>query len=301
MNALIVGSAGQDGTLLTAHLRDRGYVVHGVTRPSFAIGDAVSVANLVGELQPAEIYYLAAFHHSSQDAPIDPLGLFERSVTVHVTALVHFLDAIRTRAPRARLFYAASSLIFGEVAESPQTESTPIAPTCAYGITKAAGLHICRHYRRTYGVHASTGILYNHESPLRHAKFVSKKIVTAARAIQRGTLDTLVLGDLSARVDMGYAPEYVDAMHRIVALDTPDDFIVATGEHHSIQELVEEAFGELGLDWRRHVREDRALITRTAPLRVGDPSKLTRATGWRATTRFAELARILVRATADGE
>jgi GDPmannose 4,6-dehydratase len=300
MNALIVGSAGQDGTLLAAHLRERGYAVHGVTRDSLSIEDPIAVANLVGDLQPTEVYFLAAFHHSSQDKPIEPLVLFERSIAVHVTALVHFLDAIRTRAPRARLFYASSSLIFGDVTESPQTERTPLAPTCAYGITKATGLDICRHYRKTHGMHASVGILYNHESPLRDAKFVSKKITTAAHAIKRGTQDTLVLGDLSARIDMGYAPEYVDAMHRILALDTADEFIVATGEHHSIQEFVELAFGELGLDWQRHVEENRALITRTAPLRVGDPSKLANATGWRSTTSFPDLVRTLVRA-ADGQ
>lgn len=298
--ALVVGSAGQDGRLLTAHLQQLGYTVTGLSRGGdVSIEDAAAVARLVTALQPDEVYYLAAFHHSSEDPPIEPLELFQRSLAIHVTALLHVLDAIRKHAPAARLFYAASSLIFGDVTETPQTEETPLRPICAYGITKTAGLEICRHYRRTHGVHASVGILYNHESPLRAAKFVSTKIVKGAWAIKRGERDKLVLGDLSAEMDVGYAPEYVDAMRRIVALDAPDDFIIATGEKHSIRELVELAFGHVGLDWQQHVEENKRLITRAPRTRVGDPSKLARATGWHATTSFPDLVRTLMDAHAE--
>ena len=282
--ALIVGSAGQDGTLLGEALRGRGTSVRGVTRTS-------AMPSLAGV---DEVYYLAAFHHSSEDPLIEPGELFDRSVAVHVTGLVRYLEAIRVQAPRARLFYAASSLIFGEPAESPQTEDTPLRPLCAYGITKTTGLQICRHYRRLHGVYAATGILYNHESPLRAEKFVSKKIVKAAKAIARGERDKLVLGDLSAQIDWGYAPDFVDAMQRILALDAADDFIVATGETHTVQELVELAFAHVGLDWRRHVEENRAVITRPPLVRVGDPSKLARATGWRASTSFPAMVGALM-------
>lgn len=293
--ALIVGSAGQDGTLLGEHLRARGDTVTGLPRGERTAGE---VEQLVQDGRPDAIYYLAAYHHSSEDPPIEPLALFERSAAVHVTQLLYFLEAIRKRAPAARLFYAASSLIFGEPAETPQTEDTPFRPICVYGITKTAGVQLCRHYRRTHGVYASVGILYNHESPLRAPKFVSKKIVRAAHEIARGTRDRLVLGDLSAELDWGYAPDYVDAMHRILALPSPDDFVVATGEAHTVRELVELAFGQLGLDWRRHVEENRALITRPPLRRIGDASKLAAATGWRPATSFEAMVRALVEAEA---
>lgn len=292
--ALVVGSAGQDGTLLSDQLQALGYEVGGVSKARGSIEDPAAVAALVAGFQPDEIYYLAAFHHSSEDPAVEPGTLFDRSVAIHVSALVHFLEAMRAHAPRARLFYAASSLVFGDVTESPQTEATPILPTCAYGITKTTGLQICRHYRRAHAIHASVGILYNHESPLRAATFVSKKIVKAAWAITRGAQGKLVLGSLSAQLDWGYAPDFVDAMRRILALDAADDFIIATGEPHSVGEFVELAFGQLGLDWKRHVDENRGLITRAPILRVGDPAKLTRATGWRPSTSFPAMVRALV-------
>lgn len=297
--ALIVGSAGQDGTLLSEQLRGLGYDVHGLTRDGVSLDDTAAVEQLIAAQQPDEIYFLAAYHHSSEDAPVEPLELFHNSYRVHVAGLLHVLEAMRKRAPRARLFYAASVLIFGAATESPQTETTPLRPICAYGITKTAGLHLCRHYREQHGIHASVGILYNHESPLRAERFVSKKIVSAAWAIKQGKRDKLELGDLSAEIDMGYAPEFVDAMRRILALDAADDFIIATGETHSIREFVELAFAHVGLDWRDHVVENRAVMTRPSRQRLGDPSKLTRATGWRPTTSFPALVRALMDAQAQ--
>jgi GDPmannose 4,6-dehydratase len=307
--ALIVGDRGQDGTLLGDHLLGLGYGVLGIDRGSMqargvaapagdapSIFEAASVARLVGAFAPDEIYYLAAFHHSSEDRPIEPLELFERSQAVNVTGLVHFLEAMRTHAPAARLFYAASSHVFGDASDGRQNEETEVKPVCVYGITKAAGLQLCRHYRRTHGVHASVGILYNHESQLRAEKFVTKKIVRGALAIKRGLQRKLVLGDLAAEVDWGYAPDYVDAMQRILSIETPDDFIVATGEKHSVRDFVALTFGELGLDWRQHVDENAALITKRSLCRVGDSAKLTRATGWRPATSFAAMVRALVAA-----
>lgn len=293
--ALIVGSAGQDGTLLVNRLRALGCDVLGVTKSSgHAIEDAAAVAALIASFQPDEVYFLAAYHHSSEDPPIEPLELFRHSYAVHVTGLLHFLEAIRKHAPEACLFYAASSLIYGDVVETPQTEGTPFRPTCAYGITKTAGVQMCRYYRKTHAVCASVGILYNHESQLRAEKFVSKKIVKAAWEIKRGTRDKLVLGNLDAEIDWGYAPDFVEAMRLILALDVADDFIVATGELHTVREFVELAFGHLGIDWRHHVEENRTLITRPPLRRMGDATKLARATGWRPSTSFPEMVRALI-------
>ncbi len=299
--AIIVGSAGQDGTLLSGQLHSSGHQVIGVDRTTgLDLGDPAAVSRFVSEHQPEEIYYLAAYHHSSQDPPIEPLELYANSHAVHVAGVLSVLEAIRTQAPRARLFYAASSLIFGDPVETPQTEDTPLRPTCIYGITKVTGLQLCRHYRRVHGVYASVGILYNHESPLRADKFVSKKVVKAAWEIKRGARETLVLGDLSAELDWGAAEDHVDAMRRILALDTADEFVIATGERHSVRELVELAFSHLGLDWKNHVEENPALITRPPLVRVGDAGKLTRATGWRPTTGFPAMVRALVDAEGKG-
>jgi GDPmannose 4,6-dehydratase len=246
-------------------------------------------------LQPAEIYYLAAYHHSSQEKTTAyPPAIFAHSFEVHVTGLIHYLDAIRLHSPSTRLFYAASSLVFGEPPSPVQTEETPFNPRCAYGISKAAGVHCCRHYRHNYGTFAAAGILYNHESPLRHEKFVSQKIIQAALRIRSGTQDRLILGDLSAEIDWGYAPDFVDAMTRILALDAPEDFIIATGETHSVHEFVEIAFGLLGLDWRKYVVEDPTVLSRRKARMAGDPTRLRRATGWNPSITFPKMIEALL-------
>src|SRR5581483_8894819 len=251
--AVIVGSEGQAGRILFDQLAGTGAAVLGIgsnrtrsTTPDSPVGIDITnrseVLETVRAWQPDEIYYLAAYHHSSEDKTGDDAELFERSFEVHVCGLIHFLEAMKQHAPDARLFYAASSLVFGTPSHSPQNEDTPLAPQCVYGITKVAGIHSCRFYRESHDLHVSVGILYNHESPLRRAGFVSQKIVRAAIAIARGSREKLVLGDLSARVDWGYAPDFTEAMQRIVRLTEPDDYIIATGEAHSVQEFVEIAF-----------------------------------------------------------
>ncbi len=289
---VIVGSGGQDGRLLEQRLRADGCEVVGIRRdepgPDLTRREEVAVA--IREWQPAEVYYLAAYHHSSQEqTTADPPAIFARSFEVHVTGLLHYLDAIRLHSATTRFFYAASSLVFGKPPAEIQTEDTPFNPRCPYGISKAAGVHCCRHYRQTHGVFAATGILYNHESTLRQEKFVSQKIVQAALRIQRGEQDQLILGDLSARIDWGSAPDFVEAMTRILALPESGDFIVATGETHSVREFVETVFGLLDLDWRRHVVEDPKLLGRRKAPMVGDASKLRRLTGWRPSVTFAEM------------
>lgn len=304
--ALIVGSEGQDGKILFDRLVADGAAVIGIGRDSARssekpavetvdVTSKIQVANLLAKWKPDEIYYLPAVHQASQDPlPTDDAALFERSLDVHVAGLVHFLNELAARCIDAALFYAASSLVFGEVSENAQDEMTPLRPRCIYGITKTAGAHACRFYRETHRVRASVGFLYNHESPLRGTTFVSQKIVRAAVGSARDSNQRLVLGDLSARIDWGYAPDFIDAMIRVVRHPDADDYIVATGETHTVGEFVEIAFARVGVDWRKHVVEDRSLLTRRSVTRVGNATRLRERTGWRPTVTFAEMVETLV-------
>jgi GDPmannose 4,6-dehydratase len=305
---IIVGSEGQDGRLLFERLAGSGAGVVGVGRstvrcanvesiPAVDILDSAAVGLMVDRIQPTEIYYLAAHHHSSQEPGlVGGADLLRRSLDVHVLGLANCLEAVRKHAPAARLFYAGSSLVFGDPASDPVDEETPFAPACIYGITKAAGIHLCRLYRRSHGVFAACGLLFNHESPHRGEQFLSQKVVVAATEIRAGRRDRLVLGDLSAEVDWGYAPDYVDAMLRVLRLSAAEDFVIATGTTHTVREWVEAVFAAAGLDWRKVVVEDPSLLTRRRPRVRGNPAKLTRATGWRPTMPFGEMARVMVEA-----
>jgi GDPmannose 4,6-dehydratase len=295
--AIITGSGGQDGTLLSHFLTSLGYKVVGLTHGVGAVNlaDAAAVAALVADEQPDEVYHLAAYHHSAQDKLVDDRQVLEASWDIHVRAAGNLLDAVRARWPETRVFYASSCHIFGEPLITPQDENTSCRPTGLYGITKLAGSHLCRYYRQHRGVFVAVGILFNHESPLRGPQFVSKKIAHAAAAIAVGRQHQLVLGDLDAEIDWGFAGDYVSAMHAILQLDQPDDFVIASGEKHSVREFVELAFGQLGLDWRQHVRVEAGLLRGTTrPTLMGDASKLRRATGWKPATSFPGLVRLMV-------
>jgi GDPmannose 4,6-dehydratase len=310
-NVIIVGSQGQDGRLLHQRLAAEGCALLGIDRHGTRRGgpaaetddgpvdvlDRASVDRIVRAFAPDAVFYLAAFHHSSEDErPFDDAELYLRSHEVHVRGPSNFLETLRRHAPRARFFYAASSHCFGEPSTSLQDESTPLRPVCPYGISKTAGVQLCRMYRRRHGVEASCGFLYNHESPLRPAGFLSAKIVRGAVEIARRQRDRLVLGDLTARVDWGYAPDYIDAMIRIARLDAADDFVIASGRAHSVGDFVAIAFAHLGIDWRRHVETDSSLLTKSRPAAplVGDSGKLRRETGWAPSVGFAEMVRLLV-------
>jgi GDPmannose 4,6-dehydratase len=257
--------------------------------------DRTQVDNAVRLFSPNAIFYLAAHHHSSEDpASPDVADLYLRSHDVHVRGLLNVLEAIKNRTPEARLFYAASSHCFGEPPPGIQDETTPFRPLCAYGITKAAGVQLCRMYRSDHMVRASCGILYNHESPLRRSNFLSTKIVRAAVEISRGLRRKLVLGDLSARVDWGYAPDYIEAMIAILRLDKADDFVIASGETHRVEEFVSLAFSHLDVGWSRHVEVDSSLINKRRTELVGDSSKLRACTGWSPSISFADMVRLLV-------
>ena len=265
-SALVVGSKGQDGQILTALLAKRGYRVVGLSRSSTTdscgkvlhrldVLDPRAVQGLIEQLRPSEIYYLAAVHGSSEQvSPLESESLWVASYDVHVRGLVNCLTAVAAHSPSTRLSMPGSSHVFGMPRRGRQTDRTPFQPISVYGITKAAGMQVCRMFREQRSVFAAAGILYNHESHLRPLSFVSRKIVVAAVQISRGERQHVDIKDLTSRVDWGYAPDYTDAMSRILALATPDDFVVATGRAYSVREFASLAFEAVGLDWAMHVQ-----------------------------------------------
>ena len=303
--ALIIGASGQDGRLLTELLLQRGYEVRGWTRSEpvtaslceceqINLLNSSTVEHEFRRLRPDEIYYLAAFHHSTEHRiKLSEAELLKRSLEVHLVGLQNVLETIKARGRRTRLFYAASSHVFGAPGRSEQDERTPILPASAYGNSKAAGLRCCQLYREE-GLFAAAGILFNHESALRPPSFLSQKIVRGALQAQRDPAFKLVLGDLAARTDWGYAPDYVDAMHQILQLSEAGDFVVATGELHTVREFAEIAFAELGLDWRKHVRTDSLLLKKPSQPLCGNATKLRTLTRWAPSLSFPEMVRTLI-------
>jgi len=310
--ALVTGIGGQDGVLLAELLLGEGYEVFGIGRRSpeayaenlaglaerisFVRADLLAREELEGALRsvrPQEVYNLASpsFVPRSWDEPV----LTAEFAAVGATSM---LEAIREVDPSIRFYQASSSEIFGEPRETPQTEETPLTPLTPYGVAKAYAHFITGSYRRRYGLFAASGILYNHESPLRPVDFLPRKVSRAVAAISMEIENELVLGDLSARRDWGYARDYVRAMWLMLQQDEPGDYIVATGESHTVEELVDCAFRVVGLDWREHVRTDDALLRGKAELHdlVGDASKAHEKLGWAPEIGFDELVRILVEA-----
>lgn len=296
--ALIVGCSGQDGTYLSELLASKGYTVIGVNRhgistkttpTSIDISSPRQANELISIYMPDEVYYLAAYHHSSEDPSVDPTELMSKSLEINVSALGNFLAAIKNNGRQSRLFYAASSRVFGEPCSAMQDENTPFSPICPYGISKSAGVYLCRYYRASHDVYCSAGILYNHESPLRPVRFVSRKIVRAVVDIKRNSSTKLVLGNLEAQIDWGYAPDYVDAMQKILRLDSAGDFVIASGTLHSVREFVEIAFDAVGLKWQDYVVVNPELTAARRPQLHGNAGKLHTYTGWRPRTSFREM------------
>ena len=309
--AIVVGSAGQDGTLLSAYLREAGYAVVEVTRAGARRMDGCSepldlldnaqVSALVSQTRPAEIYYLAAYHHSSDQDPGDQVKLLRLSYETHCQGFLAFLDACVRHSRQTRLFYASSSLVYGYPEVCPQDEMTPMRPVCAYGITKLFGMGLCELYRREYGLFCSAGILFNHESPLRQPRFVTKKISMAVAAIKRGLQSELTLGSLDAEVDWSSASDFVRAMPMTLAVDKPQDFVFSSGLRRSMREFCEIAFATAGLDFRKYVKVRDDIIVRqprSVPLQ-GNPAKLKRLTRWEPKVGFEALVSGLVRAELD--
>lgn len=309
--ALITGVTGQDGSYLAELLLKKGYEVHGIIRRSSSFNtaridhifdqlhlhhgdltDASNIARLLHRVAPDEIYHLGAQSHVrvSFDTP---------EFTGDVTGLgtVRLLEAIRESGAKPRFYQASSSEMFGKVQEVPQRETTPFYPRSPYGCAKVFAFWTTVNYRESYNIHASNGILFNHESPRRGETFVTRKITRAVAEIRRGKRKELRLGNLDAKRDWGYAKEYVEAMWLMLQQDRPDDYVIATGETHSVREFLEEAFSLVQLDWRDYVVIDPKYFRPTeVDLLIGDPSKAERQLGWKPKTTFKQLVKLMVKA-----
>jgi GDPmannose 4,6-dehydratase len=304
--AIIIGCLGQDGSILYKFLLRKQYQLIGIDVNHYqsnfkSLNKIVNISNkkevnrLVRTSKPSEIYFLAAYHHSSEDKiDISNSELFQKSFQVNVDLLVYFLDAILKYSPQTKLFYAASSHIFGDTERDYDDENSCIDPVTIYGISKATGLFMCRHYRKQYSIFASCGIFYNHESTLRTDNYISKKIIKGVINIKNKNQEKLVVGDLSAEADWGYAPDYIDAIYKILSLDRPDDYIIATGKKHSVSEFARLAFHCIGLDSQHYLREEKNLIKRKPVCRVGKSTKLNNDTGWEPSINFKEMVRVLL-------
>jgi GDPmannose 4,6-dehydratase len=291
---VIIGSDGQDGRLLTGHLRSKNYDLTLVTRFSHDISDPVQVENIVRQAKPTEIYYLAAHHRSSEGATEPGQALLETSFGINVLSPGFFLESIVSQRPDCRMFYASSSHVFSGSAPGKLNENHQKKPESIYAITKHTAMQLCSFYRTTHGTNASCGILFNHESVYRPSGYLSKKISRAVATISRQGHGNLELGDLEAVVDWGAAEDYVDAMHRILQVGQGGDYVVATGVPHTVGEFVDLAFRHVGLDYRNHVTIRPAVVTRKSVTRIGDPAKLMRDTGWDISIRFDEMVARLV-------
>ena len=307
--ALITGVTGQDGSYLAEFLLSKGYEVTGMVRRTSTINfsriqhiqddielvsgdllDQGSLISIVNDCQPDEIYNLAAqsFVPASWKQPV---------FTGDVTGLgvTRMLEAIRTVNPEIRFYQASSSEMFGKVCEVPQTENTPFYPRSPYGVAKVYGHWITVNYRESYNLHASSGILFNHESPRRGMEFVTRKITYHAAKIKLGLIDNVALGNLDAKRDWGFAGDYVRAMWLMLQQDEPDDYVVGTGQAHSVQQLCEVAFAHVGLGWRDHVRQDpRFMRPAEVDLLVSNPAKAKAVLGWEPRVSFEALVQMMV-------
>jgi GDPmannose 4,6-dehydratase len=307
--AFITGITGQDGSYLAEILLEQGYEVYGMVRRSSSFNtarvdhifgeielvfgdltDGSSMNQLLRTIRPDEVYNLGAQSHVrvSFDIP-------EYTADVDAMGTLRLLDAIREEGVRCRFYQASSSEMFGKAAEVPQSETTPFHPRSPYGVGKVFSYWITRNYREAYDMYAVNGILFNHESPRRGPTFVTRKITRAVGAILRGEQDSLLLGNLDAKRDWGFARDYMHGAWLMLQQERPDDYVLATGETHSVREFLEEAFGYAGLDWQEYVRIDpRYFRPAEVDLLIGDASKAKRELAWEPTVRFRELVKMMV-------
>jgi len=311
--ALITGITGQDGSYLAEHLLELGYEVHGIVRrvaledPNNRLNRLSNVLDnlhlhaaslesfpslfaVIAEVQPDELYHLAAQSFVSYSFD-DSFSTFRTNIDG-----THFiLECVRRLAPECKVYFAGSSEMFGKVQEVPQNEQTRFYPRSPYGISKVTGFHMARNYRESYEMFVASGILFNHESPRRGFEFVTRKITSYVARIKRGELQTLPLGNLDAKRDWGFAGDYVKAMHLMLQQDQPDDFVIATGETHTVREFCRLAFETAGLNYEDHVVVDPRFF-RPAEVHVlmGDASKAEEKLGWKSSVRFEELVRTMV-------
>ena len=299
---LIIGAHGQDGRIACELFKERGHEVYGIGKfsglfrynesvydPNVSISNPLSITNAIKRLRPDEIYYFAAFSQSSEERHLVSSETFHYSQEVHVTGLFHILETMRISLPNTKLLYASSSLIFEGSDSVYQNEETLPAPKSVYAITKITGQMLCSYYRKIHGLFASVAILFNHESEYRDKKYLSMKIILTAILIKNGKADKLVIGDSLAKVDWGYARDYVEAMYMANQLKNSDDYIIATGELHTVAEFVELVFNNLNLDYKNYVVENNTLIKSNRQYFCGDSSKLRKHTGWEPKTSFTEM------------
>jgi len=306
---LITGITGQDGSYLAQLLLDKGYEVHGMVRRASTenfdrianlrsevtlhqadLLDQLSIITLLRDIRPHEVYNLAA-------QSFVPTSWLQPLLTGEFTALgvTRVLEAIRLVDPTIRFYQASSSEMFGAVREEPQNELTPFYPRSPYGVAKVYGHFITVNYRESYNIFACAGILFNHESPLRGKEFLTRKVTDAVARIKLGRQDKLSLGNLDAARDWGYAGDYVKAMWMMLQREKPKDYVIATGQKHTVRQVVEEAFGYVGLDWRDHVEVDPSLLRPAEVNRLcGDASRARAELGWRPEVSFTELIRMMV-------
>ena len=307
--AFITGITGQDGSYLAEILLEKDYEVYGMVRRASTfnrsridhlqgdielvygdLGDSSVLNQLMRTIRPDEVYNLGAQSHV-----LVSFEMPEYTADVVGVGTLRLLDAIREGDLRCRFYQASSSEMFGQVVETPQSETTPFHPRSPYGVAKVFGYSITRNYREAYGLYAVNGILFNHESPRRGENFVTRKITLGLGAILRDERQAISLGNLEARRDWGFARDYMEGAWRMLQADEPDDYVLATGETHSVQDFLEEAFGYAGLDWQSHVTIDqRQIRPAEVDLLIGDYSKAKEKLGWEPTVRFPELVRMMV-------
>jgi GDPmannose 4,6-dehydratase len=319
--ALITGITGQDGSYLCELLLEKGYMVHGIVRRTSNLlrsriehfrrdqelygrrfflhygdlSDSATLRRTIADVQPMELYHLAGQSHVGLSFEIPESTCEEAGM-----AALRLLEIVRSQPQPLRLYHASSAEIFGNASESPQTESTPLRPTSPYGCAKAFATQLAQVYRESYGLFICNGILYNHESPRRGENFVTRKIARAAARIARNLETELVLGNMESQRDWGRARDYVQAMWLMLQHHAADDYVVATGESHSVREFVEAAFAVVDLPWQKYVRHDTAFDRPTEPARlVGRADKIRRILGWKPTGTFRELVREMVEAELD--
>ena len=307
-SALIIGHTGQDGQYLSEFLLRQGSLVTGVAshsiidplnkiKPPMDIRSPADVDRLISFAAPDEIYFLAAWHHSSEDVQPGARETFQNSQAIHCDAFLNVLDSVLRLRPHARVFYAASCHIFGEINYTPQDERHPIRPANIYGYTKAYGMEIARYYREQHGVYCCSGILYNHESPRRAAKFLSRKIANGVSEIVKGREAPLKIGNPCAIVDWGHAADYVKAMKAGLSLDMPRDYIIASGVPHTVRQFAEIAFASCELDAEDWLVGDIEFQGKPEPElpRIGDSSLLRELSGWAPEYAFEDMVKEIVR------
>lgn len=316
MKTLITGITGQDGSYLSELLLEKGYEVHGLVRRTAAeyaasrhgrvkhlveankltlhggdITDLCSIIAIMQKVQPDEIYHLAAqsFVAASFEDQFS-------TMSTNINGTHNMLYATKEVCPKAKFYFAGSSEQFGKVVETPQSEKTPFYPRSIYAVAKVAGFDLVRNYREAHGLFACSGILFNHESPRRGTEFVTRKITSTIGKIKAGLAKELVLGNLNARRDWGYSPEYCQAMFLMLQHEHPDDYVVATGETHSIEEFVQYAFSRANLDWKEYTKYNDAAFNRPSDveLLLGDASKAHHELGWYPKTKFHDLVNLMV-------